>query len=130
MDVYFLICVAYSLNARQPHIQYWILLVPNTAVMIWRTTRFLCIQFRLTVLVIAIIGLVLVLFAYFLMRIRRAKIEPKIRKLIEIQQFEREMKSSDAKFKLEWLPGKEAPEGFEEYSLQHKSRQSFHNSIP
>ena len=130
IDIYFLVCVAYSLNARQPHIQYWILISANTSVVIWRTIRFLCPQFYLAVLIVAVIGLVLAVLVFFMMRRRRAQVEPKIRKLIEIQRFETEMKTSDANFELNWLPDKDAPEGFEQYSLEHTSKQSFHNSNP
>ena len=45
------------------------------------------------------------------MRRRRERCQPAIEKLLQIQQYELELKAR--KEKLVWLAGKDAPEGFE-----------------
>ena len=57
------------------------------------------------------LGLLLSLVSLLVMRLRAERCQPTIEKLLQIQQFEQNLKSK--KEKLVWLKGKDAPEGFE-----------------
>lgn len=73
--------------------------------------RFLVPSYRLGVGVCGGVGALLCLAAYLVMRSRQERCQPAIEKLLQIQQYERELKAR--KEKLVWLAGKDAPEGFE-----------------
>ena len=107
------LCLSYGINARQPLAPFIVPLVPITAIVIWR-----CISFLNIVTVVAVVGFILFIICHFIMRSRRAKIEPQIQKLIDIQKFQADQKSANPEWKMEWLRGKNAPEGFEESKMK------------
>ena len=65
----------------------------------------------MTVGVVGAVGLLLSLLSFLVMKLRVERYQPTIEKLLQIQQFEENLKKK--KEKLVWLKGKDAPEGFE-----------------
>ena len=73
--------------------------------------RFLDQTYHVTVGVCGAVGLLLSLLSLLVMKLRAERCQPTIVKLLQIQQFEENLKNK--KEKLVWLKGKDAPEGFE-----------------
>jgi hypothetical protein len=118
VDLYVLICLSYGINARQPLGPFIVPLVPITAIVIWRCISFLNPAYYNIVAFVAVVGFILFIICHFIMRSRRAKCEPQIQKLITIQKFQDDQKSANPEWKMEWLRGKNAPEGYEESKIK------------
>ena len=73
--------------------------------------RFLDPAYHVTVGVCGAVGLLISLLSLLVMKLRAERCQPTIEKLLQIQQFEENLKKK--KEKLVWLKGKDAPEGFE-----------------
>ena len=107
-DLYLLICVAYGRNARQPIIpSFIIIMAPVTGIIIWCCVSFLSPVYYITLIVVTIVGIILSIACHFIMRIRKDKLEPKIK-------FQKDQKEKNPDWKMQWRRGKDAPEGFEE----------------
>ena len=120
VDLYLLICVAYGVNARQPTIPFIIPMAPITAIIIWRCVSFLNPVYYTSVIVVAVVGIILSIICHFIMKSRRAKLEPEIQKLKAIQRFEKSQKAVNPDWKMEWLRGNKTPEGFEDVTNEKR----------
>ena len=109
VDLYVLTCLSYDINALQPLAPFIVPLVPITAIIIWRCISFLNPAYYNIVAVVAVVGFIMFIICHFIMRSRRANIEPQLKKLIAIQMFQADQKSANSEWSMEWLRGKNAP---------------------
>ena len=113
--VYMGICVSYGINAQQPLAPFLLPLSYNLALLVWRCVSFLHPDYRVTVIVCGIVGLLITVLAHMLMRSRREGVKDTLVKLKKLQKFEAQMKAKN--MPVVWKNGKDVPDGFEEANI-------------
>merc|ERR1712130_997625 len=113
--VYMGICVSYGINARQPLPPFLVPLAYNLALLVWRGVSFLHPDYRVTVIVCGIVGLLITVLAHLLMRSRRERVKDTLVKLKKLQKFEAQMKAKN--MPVVWKNGKDVPDGFKEANI-------------
>ena len=114
--VYSLICIFYGIVRGRHNIllfafPFLMNLAALTALLIWRVVRFLHPRHHVAVGVCGGVEILLSLLSLLVMKLRLARCEPVIVKLLQIQKYEEILK--ERKESLVWLKNMDAPEGFE-----------------